>query len=170
MNVNSHQFAEYFNYYVSLVNTNDNVIEVLEKAHQPTNDIMDLITEEQGDYAYTEGKWSIKELLVHLTDTERIFCNRALRFARNDSTNLPGYDHDNYVEYSDANSRTLSEIQNDFNLVRASTISLFKSFSDTMLRNEGIANGNKLTVLAIGYIIAGHEKHHVNVLKEKYLS
>ena len=165
----NHNFSAYFEHYINLVNDNSNFIDELNKVHKETNEILDLITEEKGVFAYAEGKWTIKELLVHLIDTERIFCNRALRFARNDKTNLPGYDHDNYVTYSEANERSLSNITEEFNLVRAATVALFKSFNTDMLKREGTANNNKLTVLAIGYIIAGHEIHHINVLKEKYL-
>lgn len=168
-NINTHQFAEYFNHYINLVKDDSNFIDILEEIHIRTNDLLDLITEEKGDYTYADGKWTIKELLIHLIDTERIFCNRALRFARNDKTDLPGYDHDDYVLYSDAKNRTIADIQNEFNLVRASTIALFKSFSNEMLERSGTANGNQLTVLAIGYIISGHEKHHLNVIEERYL-
>ena len=168
--INSHQFAEYFNYYVSLVDTTNDVISTLEDIHNETNTLLDLITENQGDYAYSDNKWTIKELLIHLIDTERIFCNRALRFARNDKTDLPGYNHDDYVSYSNAKGRTICDIYKEYNLVRSATIALFKSFSEEMLIREGTANGNKLTVLAIGYIIAGHEKHHINILEERYLN
>jgi len=166
----NHKFATYFQFYIDLVKDNSNHISALESVHQQTNKIINLITEEKGVYAYAEGKWTIKELLVHLIDTERIFCNRALRFARNDQTNLPGYDHDEFVNYSGANERSLDDIKKEFDLVRAATIALFKSFTPEMYKREGMANNNKLTVLAIAYIIAGHETHHINVLKEKYLN
>lgn len=166
----NHNFAAYFEYYINLVADNSIFIDELERVHQQTNETLDLITEDKGSYAYSEGKWTIKELLVHLIDTERIFCDRALRFARNDQTNLPGYNHDTYVTYSGANDRSLSSITEEFNLVRAATVALFKNFTTDMLKKEGTANNNKLTVLAIGYIIAGHETHHLNVLKENYLS
>lgn len=169
-NINTHQFAEYFNHYINLVKDDyANVIDALEQTHKLTNELLDLTTEDKGDYAYNEGKWTIKELLAHIIDTERIFCNRAIRFARNDKTELPGFDHDLYVKNSFANERSFCDIINEFNAVRTATVALFKSFSEEMLNREGIANGNQLTVLAIGYIIAGHEKHHVNILNERYL-
>ena len=166
----THNFAEYFQHYINLVEDNEGVISALEHTHKRTNEFLDLITEEQGGSAYAEGKWTIKELLVHLIDTERIFCNRALRISRNDKTDLPGYDHDEYVKYSEANEQKLCDICKEYNLVRQGTIALFKSFSAAMLEREGTANNNKLTVLAIGFIVAGHETHHINVLEEKYLS
>lgn len=167
--LNDHNFSDYFNQYVSLVNDNADVITTLENTHKKTNEIIDLITEEQGNSAYADGKWTIKELLVHMIDTERIFCNRALRIARNDKTDLPGYDHDAYVPESGANERRLIDIYKEFNVVRQGTIALFNSFTPEMLERKGTANGNALTVLSIGYIIAGHETHHVNVMDEKYL-
>jgi len=151
------------------VSDNDDVITVLEVAHKKTNELIDLITEEQGNTAYTEGKWTIKELFVHMIDTERIFCTRALRIARNDKTDMPGYDHDAYVPYSGANDRRLIDIYKEFNIVRQGTIALFNSFTPQMLERSGTANGNTLTVLSIGYIIAGHETHHANVMDERYL-
>lgn len=168
MDISSHSFATYFEYYINLVKDNSDVVDALERTHLLTNSLMNTIDEEQGNYAYAEGKWTVKELLVHVIDTERIFCERALRFARNDKTELPGFDHDNYVLNSSANERSLADIRNEFEAVRTATVALFNSFTPEMLNKEGVANKNHLTVLAIGYIIAGHEKHHVNVLKEKY--
>ena len=168
-NLATHNFSNYFKQYINLVNNEYDVVSALEITHQQTNKLLGSITEEQGNYAYATGKWSIKELLVHLIDTERIFCNRALRFARNDNTDLPGYDHDAYVPFSGANKRTLHEICEEFNAVRAASIALFNSFTSEMLAKEGTANGNALTVLAIGFILSGHEIHHTKVLQEKYL-
>ncbi|MGB0887490.1 MAG: DinB family protein [Vicingaceae bacterium] len=165
----NHNFSEYFSHYVNLAKDYDNVITALEFSHKRTNELLDLVTEEQGNFAYAEKKWSIKELLVHLIDTERIFCNRALRFARNDKTDLPGYDHDAFVPESRANERKLCEICKEYDLVRQATIALFKSFTDKMLEKNGTANGNHLTVLSIGFILSGHETHHINILEERYL-
>ena len=166
----THNFAEYFKYYIGLTEDNEDDINALEDSHHRTNELLDLTTEEQGNYTYAEGKWTIKELLVHLIDMERIFCNRALRISRNDKTDLPGYDHDEYVKYSEANERSLCDICKEYNLIRQGTISLFKSFTSSQLERDGTANNNQLTVLAIGFIIAGHEIHHINVLEGKYLS
>lgn len=164
-----HNFSEYFNYYINLVEDQE-VIDVLEKNNSDIKGLFDLLVESQGDYRYAEEKWSIKELLVHLIDTERIFCYRALSFSRNDQTDLPGFDHDDFVKHSHANERSLSDIANEFKAVRKATIYLFKSFNEHMLKAKGTANGNQLTVTAIGYIIVGHAKHHMNVLQEKYLN
>ena len=163
-----HNFAEYFNRYINLVD-DEEILIVLEKNNNNLRELFDLLVESQGEYRYAEDKWSIKELLVHLIDAERIFCYRALSFARNDSTDLPGFDHDEYVKYSDANNRTLNDIAKEFEAVRRSTIALYKNFSTEILNASGTANGNKLTVTAIGYIIVGHATHHINILEEKYL-
>lgn len=167
--LSNHNFAEYFNFYISLVDEKLDVTSALDLTHKRTNELLDLITEEKSNSAYAEGKWTIKELLVHMIDTERIFCNRALRFARNDQTDLPGYDHDEYVPYSLANERSLNDIANEFNIVRQATIALFNSFTDKMLLRKGTANRKNLTVLSIGFIISGHETHHVNILEQRYL-
>jgi len=164
----NNNFSDYFNYYISLVDSTENHTKILENVHLKTVELLKNTSNEQGNYAYDTGKWSVKELLNHLIDTERIFCNRALRFARNDSTELPGYDHDDYVINSHANKRSFAEIMDEFDLVRKGTIALFNSFTQEMLSKEGSANGNILSVLAIGYVIAGHETHHVNILKERY--
>jgi hypothetical protein len=164
----NHNFAEYFKYYISLVE-DDQILNVLHKNNSDLKELFDLLIEDNGSYRYAEGKWSIKELLVHLIDTERIFCYRALCIARNEKNDLLGFDHDEYVKNSDANERTLYDIAKEFDSVRKSTITLFENFSPNMLNATGTAAGNKLTVMAIGYLIVGHAKHHMNVLEEKYL-
>jgi hypothetical protein len=165
----NHNFAEYFKYYINLVEDGE-ILDVLEKNKGEFKELFDFLTDEQANYRYAEDKWSIKELLVHMIDTERVFCYRALSIARNDKTDLPGYDHDDFVKYSNADNRSLCDISNDFYAVREATIQLFKSFNSSMLEKEGSANNNLLTVSSIGYIIVGHANHHFKVLEEKYLN
>ena len=165
----NHNFAEYFNNYINLVEDGD-ILDVLETNKAEFKELFDFLTDEQANYRYAEDKWSIKELLVHMIDTERVFCYRALSIARNDKTDLPGYDHDEYVRNSDADNRSLCDISRDFYAVREATIHLFKSFNSAMLEREGSANKNPLTVTSIGYIIVGHANHHLKVLEEKYLN
>lgn len=165
----THDFAEYFNNYINLV-TEENVIKALKSSYHETKHLINFLSEEQGNYTYAKKKWTIKELLIHCIDTERIFCDRALRFARKDTHELPGFDHDVFILNSNAKNRTLKDILKEYKTVRKSTISLFSNFNDKMLKQGGVANGNKLTVHAIGYIISGHEIHHLNILKEKYLN
>lgn len=163
----NHNFAEYFKYYISLVEEDD-LQKALKISYKEVKHLVKSLSEEQGNFAYAKKKWTIKELLVHIMDTERIFCERALRFARKDKTALPGFDHDVFVKNSDANQRTLKDILKEYKTIRKSTLALFESFTPEMLELGGTANGNKITVLSIGYIISGHELHHLNVIKEKY--
>lgn len=167
--VYNYPFAEYFKYYIELVKEED----MFEAFNNNLNKVQALfkdMSDDKGLYAYAEGKWTIKELLLHIIDTERIFNFRALSFARNEKQNLPGFDHDSYVKNSNANSRILNDLLQEFISVRKATITLFKGFSEEMLKKSGKANGNELTVLAIGFLIVGHCEHHLKVLKEKYLS
>ncbi len=166
--IKNHNFADYFNHYVNLANDTD-VITSLKNSYNATKELLSDVTDEQANLAYGEGKWTIKELLVHILDTERIFCERALRFARNDKTDLPGFNHDDFVIASDATKRSLKSIMKEYKTIRKSTIALFKNFTPAMLEKSGTANKNKMTVLSVGYIIAGHDTHHRNVLVERYL-
>ncbi|MEB8329193.1 DinB family protein [Flavobacteriaceae bacterium KMM 6897] len=127
------------------------------------------IPEEKLNYAYGVGKWTILEVLVHLIDTERIFQYRALRFYRNDKTPLPGFDQDEYVPVSHANKRTRESIVKEYIAVRQSTIALFESFEDGELSRTGVASSSKMSVGAVGLIIAGHQKHHQAILESRYL-
>jgi uncharacterized damage-inducible protein DinB len=121
------------------------------------------------EYRYAPGKWTIKEILLHIIDAERIFTYRALRFARTDATPLSGYDQDPYVAASNANSRSLDNLLREFTCVRQSTIALFSSLADEAWMRTGTANNAAVSVRALAYIIAGHELHHLNIIKEKYL-
>jgi len=120
-------------------------------------------------YRYADNKWTIKEILVHIIDAERVYAYRALCFARNEKTKLPGFEQDDYVAFSNANERSIENIFSEYEAVRSATIILFESFDDAVLLREGIANDNKATVRALAYDIAGHELHHINIIKERYL-
>ena len=121
-----------------------------------------------GDAVYAPGKWTMKYLFQHILDTERIFTYRALRFARNDKTLLPGYDEDLFADNCGAERRSLEEILAELRLVRQSSILLFQSFDETALRRTGIAFNAELPVLALGFILAGHQIHHLNIIEERY--
>ena len=127
------------------------------------------IPSEKQEYRYDVGKWTIKELLQHLIDSERIFSYRALRIGRNDKTNIAGYEHDDYVPVSKANNRNYTDLIEEFELLRKSSIALFKSFDENMLLNNGTANNDTISVRAIGFIMVGHYNHHINIIKERYL-
>ena len=131
--------------------------------------IVNSIPESKGGYRYAEGKWTIKELLVHVLDAERIFAYRALRFARNDKTMLPGFEENDYVPNSAANERTMKSILTSMQLIRASTNDLFNSFTIEMLKRSGSANNTEISVETLGYVIAGHQLHHCSILQQRYL-
>jgi DinB superfamily len=128
------------------------------------------ITEEKSTYAYDTGKWTLKELLQHMTDTERIFNYRALAIARKEAASLPGFDEDSYAANSNANSRPWQTLVDEFLVVRQSTRFLYDSFTDEMLASSGIASNNPLTVLSMGFTTLGHFYHHKKVMEERYLS
>jgi uncharacterized damage-inducible protein DinB len=129
------------------------------------------LPEEKLYHRYAPGKWSIKETLVHIVDDERIFAYRALRFARGEQNNLIGFDQDAYAKYSDADNRALDNIFEEYEAVRKSTIALFNGLPEESLMRMGHGTGtfNDATVRALAYHIAGHELHHYNLIKEKYL-
>lgn len=120
------------------------------------------------DYAYAPGKWTVKKLLNHIVDTERIFIYRALCIARGDQTPLPGYDENDYAEAAQVGHRSLVDLAHEFQSVRSATLSLFNSFGEHELLRTGIANGNAMSVNAIGFIIIGHALHHEVVARERY--
>ncbi|MFC4721940.1 DinB family protein [Geojedonia litorea] len=128
------------------------------------------ISNEKLEYRYAKGKWTIKEIIQHLIDAERVFAYRALRIAREDQTPLPGFEQDDYVLPSKANNRSLDQLLNEYAAVRQATVTLFDSFSDEMLIQLGTASNSPISVRAIGFIIIGHEIHHCDVIKERYLN
>jgi uncharacterized damage-inducible protein DinB len=121
------------------------------------------------DYRYAEGKWTIKDIIQHVIDTERIFAYRALRISRNDKTPLPGFEENDYVDNTSANTRSIQDLLAEFSAVRHSNIFLFKSFSQEQLLRMGTASENPISVRAIGFLIIGHQKHHQKVFVERYL-
>ena len=134
-----------------------------------TSTLLKSWTAEQWDLRYEPGKWSLKEVFIHIMDTERIFAYRALRFARHDQTPLPGFEQDDYIPYLEVSNRSGHSIIEEYESTRRATLSMFKNFSADMMLYNGTASGNSLTPLAIGFIIAGHEIHHLDIVKERYL-
>ena len=145
------------------------VIEALLQSSKVALQVFRGIPEDMGEYRYTEGKWSIKELLNHMMDAERIFAYRALRFSRNDKTNLQGFEENDYAPLANAHGRTVAQLTDEMDRLRLTTIDLYKSFTPAMLKREGQANNSKVSVLNLGYIIAGHETHHRKIIVERYL-
>ena len=134
------------------------------------SNLLNSISEEKSTYAYAPGKWTLKELLQHITDTERIFNYRALAIARKEAAPLPGFDENTYADNSNANSRTWQTLVDEFLAVRQSTQFLYESFTDDMFASAGIASNNPLTVVSLGFTTLGHFYHHKNVIEERYLS
>ncbi len=127
------------------------------------------IPEEKWNYSYAEGKWSIKELVQHMIDAERIFVYRALRFARKDETPLPGFDENTYAAASKAYRRSKEDLIEELKLIQSASAKLFSSFDEEQLQASGIANGKSINVLAIGFITIGHSLHHLNIIQQRYL-
>lgn len=161
-------YPGYFQLYIDQVTETD-FFTALENQSTSLEQFLQSITEEKSMFAYAEGKWTIKEMLLHMSDTERIFCYRALCFARGEKTNLPGFDENDYAANSDANSRTWESIVQEFLIVRKATEVLFKNFSEKALAGIGTANNNPATVASIGFILLGHFNHHKKILVERYL-
>jgi hypothetical protein len=162
------EYFEYYDKYIQLV-PHENLLEQYHSVFEQTQKLVLSLSEEKLNYRYAEGKWCIKEILMHLADGERIFTYRALRFARKDPTNLAGFDENLYVPESKAAGRKITDIMKEFSTVRAATIELVKTFDEDSLRRKGTANDKEISVRALAYIILGHEMHHVNVIKERYL-
>lgn len=164
------EFVPYAFEYVKLVPDDGLVLEHLQRNLQALKELLGSLSEEQLSTSCAEGEWTIKEILVHVSDTERIFTYRALRFARNDTTPLSGFEQDGYVAASEANQRSLEDIFAELSAVRAATIAFFSSLKEEALERSGLSSGHKLSVRSALYIIAGHELHHVKSIKENYLS
>ncbi len=158
---------KYFDRYINRVEDID-LIEALEKYGSSFLEAEKENFEALGDKIYAPGKWTIKDLLQHMIDAERIFAYRALRFSRNDKTELPGFDEDRYAANVSTKSRTITDLLEEFKTVRTATIQLFRTFDATFMHREGIASGNKMSVLAIGFTMCGHTIHHLGVIKERY--
>jgi len=161
-------YPDYFYNYIKLVE-NENLGDALKNQIPEIQSFFSSIDEEKRDYKYAEGKWTIKEVLQHIIDTERIFAYRALAFARKDVNTLPSFDENSYAKNSNADKRNWNELTEELMAVRKTTDFLFNSFSEEQLNTVGKASSYEMSVKALGYTIAGHLAHHVNVLKERYL-
>jgi hypothetical protein len=163
------EFAPYYLRYVSLVPGED-IPSTLDQQRRETMMLLSSRDEKDGDFRYAPGKWSAKEVIGHLCDTERVFAYRALRIARADATPLEGFEQDDYVRNGPFAHRPITDLVEDFIAVRRATISLFRNLDEPAWMRRGIANKNEVTVRAIAYIIAGHELHHRRILEEKYFA
>jgi hypothetical protein len=167
-NLQTTDYPPYYALYINQVEEND-CIEALEDNMNDFVHFMENVPVEKHEFRYLPEKWSIKEIVQHIIDAERIFAYRALRFARFDKTPLASFEENDYVSVSKSDRRSMSDLLQEFLLVRKSTIKMFESFSEEMLASIGIASGGEVKVLAIGFIISGHAIHHQKVIKERYL-
>lgn len=159
----------YFAGYVNLAKGEDLLVE-LERVAEQSLEIFNSISDTQADLSYQRGKWSIKQLVQHLIDTERVFCYRALSFARGDQQNLPGFEENEFADNDYSSKRSWSDIIKEYVLVRETTIAMFDSFSESVLDQSGRANNVNFTPRILGWVLVGHDLHHLNVLKERYLA
>ena len=160
--------ASYFHNYINQVPQDDVNVAI----HELGNDFLKLmgsIPADKQDYAYAPGKWTLREAFQHIIDTERVMSYRALCFARKEQQNLPGFDENDYAENSKASNRKWKDMMDEFASIRKATEQLFASFDKEQLESGGIANNKPMYVLSLGFIIAGHCQHHVNIIKDRYL-
>lgn len=163
------EYQSYYETYISKVKEDD-ALSFMEEQLKRFINLFKSIPKEKENYSYAAGKWNIKEVLGHITDSERVFAYRALCIARGEKKSLPGFDQNEYAEEANFNERKLQDMLNEFRLQRESNIILFKSFSEDMLNRLGTANEKQVTVRALLFIIAGHAEHHFDILKTRYLA
>jgi hypothetical protein len=161
------EYNPYYDRYINLIKGND-ILSTLVEQREQIKDFFLTIPEAKGNHKYAPDKWSIKEVLGHIIESERVFAFRALFFARKSEVKLPGYDHNNWVTFGNFNSIILDDLVKEFLIVRDSNILLFDRFEESDWLNKGIANNYKLSVRTLAYLIAGHAGHHINILKELY--
>lgn len=171
MNSNQLPTNEYSKFNVTYIQPleNVNLIEELEICLHDFIRFVQNIPMDKFDYRYADEKWTIKDIIQHIIDAERILSYRALRISRNDQTPLPGFEENSYVEHTNANARSIQQLLTEMAAVRQSTLLLFKSFTQEQLQLIGTASDNPISVRAIGFIMIGHQKHHQTIFKERYL-
>lgn len=161
-------YAEYYQKYIDLVKGED-IYRTLVEQNMDSQNILNSFSESKGNYSYADGKWTVKEVVGHMMDVERIFAYRALCIARGEKQPLPGMDQNSYVAQGNFNKRQLFDLNYEYRLLRESNIILFGGFDKSVLQNRGTASGYEVTVLALMFMTAGHEKHHLNILMERYM-
>lgn len=163
----STEFASFYATYVALVPEGD-IRLILRDGREEIAATLGGIPEQRGEYRYAEGKWTVKTLIGHVIDAERIFSYRALRLARGDKTALPGFEEDSYAQTAGSDARRVADLTSELLDVRTSTIRLFDSFPDDAWERRAMVSVGEVTVRALAYIVAGHARHHLNVLRERY--
>jgi hypothetical protein len=160
--------AEFFKRYINIVKEDD-AVEALENNTKSFMKLLKHIPRKKVNYAYAEGKWTIKQLLQHVIDTERVFAYRALRFSKNEGVDLSGFDENVWGDNTPVDQRKWKDMINEFKHVRKGNIAMFKSFTNEQWLLSGTANNNSINVTALGFMCAGHVQHHITILKERYL-
>ena len=163
------EFDPYYNTYVSLVD-GDNVMPLLETQLQGLRALISSLAEEKGAHSYADGKWTVKELLSHIIDGERIFAYRVLRISRGDQTPIEGFEQDGYIENSNANNRLFSDLLDELEYQRKANLLMLRNLSDADAERLGTASEKTVSVRALAYIMAGHVEHHIQILKDRYLT
>ncbi len=166
--ISESEYASFYKNYIQL-SPDLSIPEALLKSSELFLSFFENLSEEEALYRYAPNKWSLKEVLLHCIDTERIMSYRALRFARNDKTELPGFDQDDFVAESFANQKSMITLLEEYDSTRKATLNLFSGFNEELVMRSGIANGNRMSVRALGYVISGHELHHLNICKTRYI-
>lgn len=156
-------------YYFRQAAAHTDLLEALKTSGSATSSFIRALPEDKGLFRYADGKWSLKEVIAHVNDTERIFLERALRFSRQDRTHLPGFEENDYAPLARANERSFDELATEFEAIRISTVSLFTYMTTDMLDFVGTANGNPLSARSAGWIMVGHAAHHCRIANERYL-
>ncbi len=154
--------------YINTVKGND-LLKVLSAQRKKIESLLEKMPKDKRNHAYAEGKWTVKEVIQHIIDAERVFAYRALCFARNDKNSLPGFDENDYAAGSKANEKKWKDLVEEFSATRRATEALFNSFDKDQLENSGTANEKPAYVLGLGFMIAGHAQHHLNIIKERYM-
>jgi uncharacterized damage-inducible protein DinB len=160
-------YALYYDKYIALVPSGE-FLEILRAQHGALTRLLSPLSEEQAEFRYAPGKWSIKEVLGHVNDAERIFAYRLLRVARGDQTPLAGFEQDGYIQAGNFSARTLTDLLEEFTSVREATITLIRSLDDEAWLRRGTASQKEISALALAFVIAGHERHHRLILEERY--
>lgn len=162
------EYLPYYDKYISLV-TDDDILTLLDTQQKDTLALLRGVPASRAGFRYAPGKWSMRELVGHVIDSERVFAYRALRFARNDTTPLPGYEQDDYVRNGPFDALALGDLASEFESVRQSTLFLFRHLDNEAWMRHGVANQAEVSVRALAYIIAGHELHHMDILRSRYI-
>jgi hypothetical protein len=161
------EFDPYYQRYIDLV-PEDDIATALAEQGKKTASLLRLITDEKASFRYAPGKWSVKQVIGHFTDAERIFAYRALAIARGEAKSLPGFDENSYAEAGDFDRRSIRDIADEYESARRSTIALFRGLSDEAWKRKGVANDVPVSVRSLAFITLGHERHHLKVLRDKY--